>query len=465
MAAHRRVRSVHRAARGAGRTRSAERTPPELSFGGGYAPVDRAGAGLDHPPVLALLGGPKVRTAPWPQWPERGASEEEAVLRVIRSGRWGGYPPPGPETRAFQEAFAALIGAKHVVAAANGTVTLEVALRALGIAAGDEVIVPALASMATAAAPAYVNAVPVLVDVDPESLCLDPAAVEAALTPRTRALVPVHLGSAMADMDALMAIAERHDLVVLEDCAHAHGAQWRGRGAGAIGPAGSFSFQSSKLMTAGEGGAITTDADELAWRCQSLVNCGRKEPPYDGFEGPMFGWNHRLSELQAALLGAQLARLPEQAARRERIVAHLLARLAQHPELGFTPQRRDPRITRPSAYEVVLSYSSEAFKGLPRDRFVEALEAEGVPADGDFYVPIQDRVQEIFPLTARQYPEIRARYGEALTPASARTPAASEAAYHRTVWLHHGLFLGTTKDVDDIVAAMLEIWEGVDALL
>lgn len=415
--------------------------------------------------MLALLGGPKVRTAPWPTWPERGAEEEAAVLRVIRSGRWGGYPPPGPETQAFQDAFAGFIGARHVVAAANGTVTLEVALRALGIAAGDEVIVPALTWVATAAAPAYLNAVPVLVDVDPETLCLDPAAVEAALTPRTRALVPVHLGCAMADMDALMAIAARHDLVVLEDCAHAHGARWREQGAGAIGHAGSFSFQSSKLMTAGEGGAITTNTDEVAWRCQSLVNCGRKEPPYDGFEGPMFGWNHRLSELQAGLLRAQLERLPEQSARRARNVEHLLARLAEHPELGLRVQRRDPRITRPSAYEVVLLYQAEAFKGLARDRFVAALEAEGVPADGDFYVPIQDRVQEIFPLTARQYPEIRARYGEALTPDAVHTPAAARAAYTQTVWLHHGLFLGTSADVDDVVAAMLKIREGVDALL
>ncbi|MCB9651229.1 MAG: DegT/DnrJ/EryC1/StrS family aminotransferase [Deltaproteobacteria bacterium] len=415
--------------------------------------------------MLALLGGPKVRTAPWPVWPERGAEEEAAVLRVIRSGRWGGYPPPGPETRAFQAAFGAMIGARHVVAAANGTVTLEVALRALGVEAGDEVIVPALTWVATAAAPAYINAVPVLVDVEPDTLCLDPAAVEAAITPRTRAVVPVHLGSAMADMDALMDLAEQHGLRVLEDCAHAHGARWQGRGAGAIGDAGSFSFQSSKLLTAGEGGAITTDDDELAWRCQSLVNCGRKEAPYDGFEGPSFGWNHRLSELQAGLLSAQLARLPDQAARRERNLAHLTALLEEHPELGLVPQRRDPRITRPAAYEVVLLYTAEAFKGLPRDRFVQALEAEGVPADGDFYVPIQDRVQEIFPLTARQYPEIRARYGEALTPESVHTPVARKVAYERTVWLHHGLFLGTTADVEDIVAAMLKIREGVDALL
>lgn len=405
-----------------------------------------------------------MRSAPWPEWPERGAPEEEAVLRVVRSGRWGGYPAPGPEAQRFQAAFADFIGAEHAVVAANGTVTLEVALRALGVKAGDEVIVPALTWVATAAAPAYINAVPVIVDVDPESLCLDPAAVEAALTERTRAIVPVHLGCAMADMDALMQIARAHDLAVLEDCAHAHGARWNGVGAGAIGHAGSFSFQSSKLLTAGEGGAITTRSAELAARCQSLINCGRKEGDYADFDGVALGWNHRMTELQAGLLAAQLGRLAQQTERREVNVRHLEARLREHPELGFRMQRRDPRITRAAAYEVVLLYDAEAFGGLPRDRFVAAMEAEGVPADGDFYVPLQDRTQEIFPLRAEDYPEIRARYGDALTPEQVSTPVAKQAAYTQTVWLHHGLFLGSTRDVDDIVQAMLEIRDQADAL-
>ncbi len=384
---------------------------------------------------------------------------------MIRSGHWGGYPPPGPAARDFETEFSKFIGAKHTVLAANGTVTLEVALRALGIKAGDEVIVPTLTWVATAAAAVYLNAVPVFVDVDPETLCLDPEATAAAITDRTRAIVPVHLGCAMADMDALMALGKKHDLFVLEDCAHAHGARWNDQGAGTIGNAGSFSFQSSKLMTAGEGGAITTNSDELAHRCQSLINCGRKEDHYAEFEGEMFGWNYRITEMQAALLGAQLCRLEEQTSRRQVNVAHLESRLAEHPELGFKLQKRDSRITRAAAYEVVLLYNSEAFKGVSRDRFVAALEAEGVPADGDFYVPIQDRVKEIFPLRASEYPEIRARYGEALTPEQVQTPNATKVAYEQTVWLHHGLFLGETADVDHIVEAMLKIQGEADALL
>ncbi|MEQ8277069.1 MAG: DegT/DnrJ/EryC1/StrS family aminotransferase [Deltaproteobacteria bacterium] len=414
--------------------------------------------------MLAILGGEKVRTAPWPTWPERGEPEERAVLEVLRRGQWGGYPAPGVAAKKFGAAFAEYIGAKHTVLAANGTVTLKIALRALGVGAGDEVIVPALTWVATAGAAAYVNAVPVFVDVDEASLCIDPAAIEAAITDKTRAIIPVHLGSAMADMDAIMDIAKRHELAVIEDCAHAHGAKWNGRGAGSIGDVGSFSFQSSKLLTAGEGGAITTSNDELAQRCQALVNCGRKEPGYDGFEGAVFGWNDRITELQASLLSAQLTRLDGQHERRKKNVARLVAALESRPELGLTVQRRDERITRKTAYELVLLYDSEAYGGVPRDKFVEALTAEGVPADGDFYVPIQDRIEEIFPLRASEYPTIAPRYGAELKPEHAPCPVATRAAYERTVWLHHSLFLGDPSDVDDIIEAIGKIHGAADAL-
>ena len=141
--------------------------------------------------------------------------------------------------------------------AANGTVTMEIALRAAGVGWGDEVIVPAYTFQATAAAPMAAGAIPVIVDIDPNTYCIDPQAIEAAITPRTRAIIPVHVGSLMAHMDGSMAIAERHNLIVVEDCAHVHGMQWRGRGAGTIGHFGSFSLQSSKILTSGEGGILT----------------------------------------------------------------------------------------------------------------------------------------------------------------------------------------------------------------
>jgi dTDP-4-amino-4,6-dideoxygalactose transaminase len=414
--------------------------------------------------VLALLGGPPIRKDPWPRWPEHGPAELDALARVLESGTWGGYPAPGREASHFARAWGEYLGSRHVVLAANGTVTLEVILRAIGIQAGDVVIVPALTWIATASAPAYLNAVPVFADVDRETLCIDPRSIEALITPRTRAIIPVHLGSAMADMDRISELAATHGLRVIEDCAHAHGARWKDRAAGTIGDAGSFSFQSSKLMTAGEGGAICTDSEDVAQRCQSLVNCGRKEPGYGDFDGPNLGWNYRLTELQAALLSAQLVRLPEQKERRARNLKYFERRLAEL-QVGLVLQKRDERMSASSAYQIVLLYDAEQWNGLPRDRFVAALEAEGVPADGAFYVPIQDRIAELFPLRAAEYPMIRERYGDALSPEHVSTPVAREAAYQRTIWLHHALFLGAETEIDDVLAAILKIRGEIDALL
>lgn len=415
--------------------------------------------------MLALLGGPKLRTKPFARWPEHDQREVQAVAQAVSSGRWGGYPAPGPEAARFGQAFARYVGAEHAVLAANGTVTLKVILRALGVGAGDEVIVPALTWVATAGAAVYLNAVPVFADVDPDTLCIDPQSVEALITPKTKAIICVHLGSAMSDLDALSALAEKHGLALIEDCAHAHGMRWRGKGAGSVGHAGSYSFQSSKLLTAGEGGAITTNDPVLAQKCQSIINCGRKDGDYASFEGNFFSWNDRITEMQAALLSAQLSRLEEQHGRRRRNLEHFREKLAALGDVGITIQKRDARVTEHAFYQLVLLYDSAKMKGLSRDRFLDALEAEGVPADGGFYVPIPDRVEEIFPLRARDYPEIRARYGEALRPEQVSTPVAKRAAYTRTIWLHHALFLGSASDVEDIVAAIAKVREHLDALL
>ena len=164
---------------------------------------------------------------------------------------------------------------------ANGTITMEVALRAADIGWGDQVIVPAYTFQATAGAAMVAGAIPVIVDIDPETYCIDPKAIEAAITPKTKAIIVVHLAAQMADMDAVMALAERHNLIVIEDSAHAHGARWRGRGAGTIGHFGSFSLQSSKILTTGEGGVLLCRTPELAARVTSLIDCGR---PHDGSE-------------------------------------------------------------------------------------------------------------------------------------------------------------------------------------
>ena len=222
---------------------------------------------------LAILGGTPLRTRPFTAWPVFGEPEEARLLRALRSGKWGKLN--GPEVVEFEQRFAAMHGAKHAIGVVNGTVSLRVALMAVGIKAEDEVIVPPYTFLATATAVVEANAVPVFADIDLETFNLDPKAVEAAITPRTRVIMPVHIAGQPADMDAIMAIAKRHKLVVIEDAAHAHAAHYRQQPAGSIGHLGSFSFQSSKNLTCGEGGIITTSDDALAEACRSIHNCGR----------------------------------------------------------------------------------------------------------------------------------------------------------------------------------------------
>src|SRR4029077_15987468 len=255
----------------------------------------------EHEPMkeLAISGGTPVPSSAHPAWPKGDDREIEAVTDVIRNGEWGGFPEPGRYGGRFEEAFAAYQGAAHGILMSNGTITMEGALKALGIGWGDEVIIPALTFAATAYAPIAAGALPVIVDVTPDTWCIDPDLVEAAITPATKAIMPVHLGHQMADMDRIPAIAAKHGLAVVEDCAHAHGQQWQGKGAGCIGDFGSFSHQSSKILTAGEGGSLLTSDDALARRAHSLIDCGRAKD--DDEKEFTFGANYRLSELNAAL--------------------------------------------------------------------------------------------------------------------------------------------------------------------
>ncbi|MEK7993276.1 MAG: DegT/DnrJ/EryC1/StrS family aminotransferase, partial [Planctomycetota bacterium] len=333
---------------------------------------------------LAVKGGKPLRDVkkdPWPKWPVWDRRDEKALLGVLRSGVWS-YN--GPAERRFNKAFAEYIGSRYALSLANGTVTLQLALEACGIGCGDEVIVPGLTWQATAAAALDVNAVPILVDVTEDTWCIDPAAVEAAITPQTKAIVPVHLYGCMADMDAILQIAERHGLRVIEDCAHKHGGEWNGKKAGSIGDIGSFSFQLSKLVTAGEGGALTTSDPQLWERLDALRNCGRR-PEQDGAADKGAGiygdegnfiqsGNYRITDFQAALLLEALRRLPQHNKVRDTNAQYVNAQLSQIP--GVLPMRRDKRETVEAYYNFSFRYKQEQFKGLPVARFREALSAE-----------------------------------------------------------------------------------------
>lgn len=322
---------------------------------------------------LALFGGEKTRTAAYPAWPVHDERDVDAVAEVVRSGNWGGFPYPGPQTRRFLDAFIELHRGQFAVAVMNGTLTMEVALRAAGIGWGDEVIVPAYTFQATASAPMMAGAIPVLVDIDPDTFCIDPGAIEAAINERTRAIIPVHLASQMADMDAIMAIAEAHDLIVIEDAAHAHGAMWDGQGAGTLGHFGSFSMQSTKIMTAGEGGVLLCRSEEHAWRAASIIDCGRPHDP----AGEMYtqGGNYRMTELQAALLNVAIERFPAQFRLREQMADYLDEALSEIE--GVRVLRRDPRHEKRSVYRYTFAIDPASF-GATNAVLERALQAEGI---------------------------------------------------------------------------------------
>jgi dTDP-4-amino-4,6-dideoxygalactose transaminase len=315
------------------------------------------------------------------------AEDEQMLHDVLRSGNWWRHSygegvelaedeaNPQSMVARFQRAFARAHDCQYGICAANGTVTMEIGLRALGIRPGDEVIVPAYTYVATATAVLMVGSVPIFVDIEADTYNTDPGRVEEAITAQTRAIIPVHFGGQPCAMDAINELARQHDLKVLEDAAHAHGSSYNTRHCGALADMGSFSFQLSKNMTAGEGGVITTNRTDYAEACEMLVWAGRKkgQPWYKHF---VLASNARMTEFQGALLLGQLRRLPEQNARRA-ANARLLDELLGGIE-GIVPLVTRPSTTAHSHHIYMFRYRPEAFAGLDKHRFVAALQAEGI---------------------------------------------------------------------------------------
>ena len=398
---------------------------------------------------LAINGGTPVRSAGWPPWPALDESDVEAVAEVIRHGQVGGFPEPGPNAARFAAGFAEYQGARHGIVMANGTVTMEVALKALGIGWGDEVIVPALTFAATPYAAIAAGALPVFVDVEPDRFTIDCDAAEAAITPRTRAIMPVHLGQQMCDMDRVMAIAERHGLHVVEDCAHAHGQRWRDRGAGCIGDFGSFSHQSTKILTAGEGGTLTTNDDRLARLAHSLIDCGR--PKDEAEQEFTFGANYRLGELNCALLVRALGRFPGQQAERAELGERFERQAADVP--GVRILHRDPRITRWSFYRYIFAIDPEAFGGATNQLVADAMEAEGVPAEVQY--PPMSRYELFQPALSRL--PVCVEHLDRLDPERMHFPVAEAAGEQRAVYLNENVFRAGPQGVDDAVEALAKV--------
>ena len=419
--------------------------------------------------TLAIKGGKPVRTQPFSRWPYWDKAEEEALLSVLRSGKWWRFafgqgldlaePVVGEraETVAFQEEFARAHDCRYGIAAANGTGTLEIGIRAIDWGIGDEVIVPAYTYVASSTAVLQNNLVPIFVDVNPRTYNIDPSRVEAAVTERTRAIMVVHFGGQIADMDALGEIARRHGLTLIEDAAHAHGCTWKNLKAGSMGAFGSFSFQASKNMTSGEGGIITTNDHDLAVRSDSLLWAGR-EVGRPWYEFHRLGWNYRITEFQAAILRIQLRRLDEQVALRDRMGTLLAEKLSDIE--GIRPCWRDPRVTR-HGYHLFMFGVDEAKLGVKRNVFLDALAAEGVPASSGYAFPLYANpmfvekrfINGAFPLGTEYHADID------YSSFAAQCPVAEKACNGEAVWLTQNLLLGGEEDVADIAAAVRKVVE------
>ena len=409
---------------------------------------------------LAILGGEPTRKEPYPAWPVHDERDIAAATRVIKSGNWGGYPYPGPETRRFLKMFAELQGGGYPVAVANGTVTMEVALRAANIGWGDEVIVPAATFQATAAAPMAAGAIPVIVDIDPETYTIDPKAIRAAITVKTRAIIPVHLAAQVADMDAIMEIAEEHNLIVIEDCAHAHGAKWRGRGVGTIGHFGSFSLQSSKILTSGEGGVLLCRTPELAARAAGIINCGRSHDPktmQETGDNYVFGANYRMSEMACALAAVGIERFPEQAKQREEMINYMEESLSEVP--GVRLLKRDPRHTTRSFYQFLFAIEPQVF-GAEHEEVCAALDAEGIPCDTGY--PAMHHYKLFQPQLSKL--AVPSAFPEYFNFAEMALPVATQACEHEAISVEESVFRAGPQGIDDFVAALRKVQENAAEL-
>jgi dTDP-4-amino-4,6-dideoxygalactose transaminase len=325
----------------------------------------------------ALLGGTPVHKGGWARWPQWREAWEPEVLKVFRSGHW--FRSSGEHVAEFERGYAQLLGAKSCLATASGTTALIVSLHVMDVDAGDEVIVSPYTFIASYNAILTAKALPVFADTDPATLTIDPASLESRITERTRAIMPVHIFGLPCDMDPINAIARKHHLAVVEDACQAWLAEYKGRKCGTLGDLGCFSFQESKHIPAGEGGAITGMSEELIDKCNSFHNCGRACGTNKGNGSFTRGSNYRMTQAQAVILLQQFDKLVKETAIRRANADYLSANLRQIP--GITPMRL-PENTRPVWHLYPFRYDAAQFNGLSRAKFTKAVSAEGVPCSG-----------------------------------------------------------------------------------
>jgi len=384
----------------------------------------------------------------FPSWPMATEREEKELLEALHSNQW--WRMTGTKVKEFEHVFAEMHESKYALGVTNGTHAIELLLRSFQVKPGDEVIVPAFTFISTALPVMSLGAIPVPVDIDPETFCIDPEKVREAVTEKTVGIIPVHMAGHMCDMDRLQQIADEFNLFILEDACHAHGGEWKGKRAGSIGDAGVFSFQQFKLMTAGEGGALVTNTQELYEQAFLYHNVGR--PLGDKkYHHIVEGSNYRLSEFQAAVLLPQTGRLAEQNECRERN-ARILDGEMRNIE-GIIPQGRQAECTVHTHYMYMFYYHPEKFGGISRERFVEMLNEQGIPA---FIAYTQIHDTPIFQ-------EFVAKLGDTYTfPNQLNCPVSKKVA-EEVIWIHHRALLGDEDTTKGIAQTIREIQSGVEA--
>lgn len=408
---------------------------------------------------LAISGGGKVHPGSWPEWPVWDKNAEEGITAMLRTGRW--WRGNGEHVVEFEKKYAELMGTKRCLATASGTTALIISLKALGVDAGDEVIVSPFTFIASYNVIFMNKALPVFADTDPETFLIDPSTIESRITERTVAILPVHIYGLPADMDSINAIAQKHNLKVVEDACQAWLAEYKGKKVGSFGDTGCFSFQNSKNLPAGEGGAIISNNEDLMDRCTSLHNCGR---PFGSVKRtsdyPISGTNFRMQQVQALILLSQMNRIKADADVRLANATYLDTELKKIP--GIKPYRLAGGATRSAYHLYPFRYIKEEFNNAPREKFIRALNAEGIPCSAGYGPQNKDGLIEDT-LNSKGYKRI---FSEArlkqwreqnILPQNDKLCAEAVAFYQ-------SILLGSRSDMEDIVKAITKIHKNKDSL-
>lgn len=392
---------------------------------------------------LAIFGGKPVRIKPFPQWPQFNEQLKVELLNTMENDGWG---VGSNIIKKFEERYADFHDAKYGLSTSSGTTALWVTLKAAGVKAGDEVILPPYTFIATGSSVLMANAIPVFVDVDPNTFNLDPNKLEAAITEKTKVIMPVHIAGNPADLDNILKIAKKHNLVVIEDAAQAHGAEWNGTKVGAIGLGGIFSFQTSKNITAGEGGAIVSNDKDFIDACFSYANCGRVRGG-EWYEHQFLGGNFRLNSMAAAMLLAQLDTIEKDMQLRDKNKQKLDEAIGQID--GLTTVNMYPKATRSAHHLYLLRYDKEKFNEIPREKFFKAMQTEGVYTYGGYSPLYRER---LFAIDSKEYPWL-----EGINYKDMNYPVTEKLCTEEAVWLKQNHLLGNDDDVQDIIDAFIKV--------